>query len=663
MAQYNYDEQGVTFNYFVLSVLSLFLIPLTLQWIYAIFKSTTDKSGKPYCNCEPCKTKSARLSATKKRGARHVASLKFLFIVLGWILFAFLLFKVANTEIKKDVWDPYEILQIPEGSEMSDIKKTYRKLSLVYHPDKAPKDQAEEYEAKFVEITKAYKVLTDDEIRKNYEEYGHPDGKQSYTMGIALPKWLVEGSNSYITLSFYGLLFGILLPYNIARWWYRSRRLTRDRILNGSMTTYFKELKENSSYRDLMDILSASAEFKENIPIRPSDEANLVPVITAVKEEMDRRFGQKFEKSKRYSAPYCHKVNVLLHAHLLRIDVSDAGLLKDQQYVVENSVRLLNGLLQITFVKQWLAPTIKLMNLSQSIVQAIYPEGAALLQLPYVNNNLLRQYFKSKKRNFSSVQAFLDAPEDQRKSLLKSLTDDQYLDCMEVAKSIPQLHTIKAEFRVAGDEIVTTGAVMTFVLKLRNGLVVDIKPEKANGNAAQKEEDDDDEALDAVDAIIEGKKPAKESDERIATAHAPYFPGDKKPFWWIFLGDFKVQRIMVPPVKVTDIVSKKTFKLQFPGPPKAGTYTFSYCVYSDSFLGTDIRQDIKLIVHEPSDLPPEDDIDDTISEPDEDSIAGQMKMMREQGLSGAISGPQKPQAPKPKDDDDDSSDSDSSDDE
>ncbi|KAM3584756.1 secretory subunit, variant 2 [Umbelopsis sp. WA50703] len=547
---------------------------------------------------------------------------------------------------------------------MSDIKKTYRKLSLVYHPDKAPKDQAEEYEAKFVEITKAYKVLTDDEIRKNYEEYGHPDGKQSYTMGIALPKWLVEGSNSYITLSFYGLLFGILLPYNIARWWYRSRRLTRDRILNGSMTTYFKELKENSSYRDLMDILSASAEFKENIPIRPSDEANLVPVITAVKEEMDRRFGQKFEKSKRqYSAPYCHKVNVLLHAHLLRIDVSDAGLLKDQQYVVENSVRLLNGLLQITFVKQWLAPTIKLMNLSQSIVQAIYPEGAALLQLPYVNNNLLRQYFKSKKRNFSSVQAFLDAPEDQRKSLLKSLTDDQYLDCMEVAKSIPQLHTIKAEFRVAGDEIVTTGAVMTFVLKLRNGLVVDIKPEKANGNAAQKEEDDDDEALDAVDAIIEGKKPAKESDERIATAHAPYFPGDKKPFWWIFLGDFKVQRIMVPPVKVTDIVSKKTFKLQFPGPPKAGTYTFSYCVYSDSFLGTDIRQDIKLIVHEPSDLPPEDDIDDTISEPDEDSIAGQMKMMREQGLSGAISGPQKPQAPKPKDDDDDSSDSDSSDDE
>jgi translocation protein SEC63 len=88
-------------------------------------------------------------------------------------------------------------------------------------------------------------------------------------------------------------------------------------------------------------------------------------------------------------------------------------------------------------------------------------------------------------------------------------------------------------------------------------------------------------------------------------------------------------------------------------------------VRSDSFIGTDLRQDIKLIIQEPSDLPPEDDIDDTISEPDEDSIAGQMKLMREQGISGAISGPAKPQPnqkSKPQAQDDDSdSDSDSSD--
>ena len=125
----------------------------------------------------------------------------------------------------------------------------------------------------------------------------------------------------------------------------------------------------------------------------------------------------------------------------------------------------------------------------------------------------------------------------------------------------------------------------------------------------------------------------------------------------MFLGDPKVNRILVPPKKVTDITGEQTVQITFPGPPKPGTYTFSLFVKSDTYVGTDIQQDIKLTIRDKSDLPPEDDVDDSISEPEEDSIAGQMKLMREQGLSGAITGSQN--APKTNDD----SDSDSSDDE
>jgi hypothetical protein len=56
--------------------------------------------------------------------------------------------------------------------------------------------------------------LTDDDTRKNYEEFGHPDGKQSFTMGVALPKGLVEG-NGMLLLAFYALAFGLGLPYFI----------------------------------------------------------------------------------------------------------------------------------------------------------------------------------------------------------------------------------------------------------------------------------------------------------------------------------------------------------------------------------------------------------------------------------------------------------------
>jgi translocation protein SEC63 len=54
--------------------------------------------------------------------------------------------------------------------------------------------------------------LTDQTIRKNYQEYGHPDGRQEITMGIALPRWIVEAHNNAWVLAFYGSLFGVGLP-------------------------------------------------------------------------------------------------------------------------------------------------------------------------------------------------------------------------------------------------------------------------------------------------------------------------------------------------------------------------------------------------------------------------------------------------------------------
>jgi hypothetical protein len=65
---------------------------------------------------------------------------------------------------------------------------------------------------------------------------------------------------------------------------------------------------------DLIDIVSTSIEFKENLTIRPSDEANLVPIVTIIKEEMESRYGQKFEKSKRVSLAIPQACSVMLYA-------------------------------------------------------------------------------------------------------------------------------------------------------------------------------------------------------------------------------------------------------------------------------------------------------------------------------------------------------------
>jgi len=66
--------------------------------------------------------------------------------------------------------DYYEVLEIQKNASKDDIKNSYRKLALKFHPDRNKSPGAEE---KFKEISEAYAVLSDDEKRKRYDTYGH----------------------------------------------------------------------------------------------------------------------------------------------------------------------------------------------------------------------------------------------------------------------------------------------------------------------------------------------------------------------------------------------------------------------------------------------------------------------------------------------------------
>ena len=67
--------------------------------------------------------------------------------------------------------DFYEILGVPRNATAGELKKTYRKLALKYHPDKNPNNK--EAEEKFKEATEAYDTLSDEKKRKAYDTFGH----------------------------------------------------------------------------------------------------------------------------------------------------------------------------------------------------------------------------------------------------------------------------------------------------------------------------------------------------------------------------------------------------------------------------------------------------------------------------------------------------------
>ncbi len=67
--------------------------------------------------------------------------------------------------------DFYEVLGVSKGASGQEIKKAYRKMAMKYHPDRNPGDK--QAEAKFKEASEAYEVLSDDQKRAAYDQYGH----------------------------------------------------------------------------------------------------------------------------------------------------------------------------------------------------------------------------------------------------------------------------------------------------------------------------------------------------------------------------------------------------------------------------------------------------------------------------------------------------------
>lgn len=73
--------------------------------------------------------------------------------------------------------DYYDILGVSKNATTEELKKAYRKMALKYHPDKNPGDNAAE--DKFKEAAEAYEILSDDNKRSRYDQYGHAGLKGS----------------------------------------------------------------------------------------------------------------------------------------------------------------------------------------------------------------------------------------------------------------------------------------------------------------------------------------------------------------------------------------------------------------------------------------------------------------------------------------------------
>ena len=273
------------------------------------------------------------IEAQKRKRLRKERRVKrIITVVTGYAIMAYMIYLIIVTaRVTPKIWDPYDILGVSRSANEKAISRHYKRMSLIYHPDKIRPDPAKNetldmLNERFVELTKAYKALTDEEIRNNYLQYGHPDGKQSFSIGIALPKLIVtEGYGKYVLLVYGGLL-GVLLPYVVGRWWYGSQRYTKERVLVASAGNLFREYKEDITDGGIVNALSSGDEFKEMLKGSQADaglaklEKKVLSEDASFLSSQDRDVVKQMDESSR------RKALALLWAYLGRVDLEDATL-------------------------------------------------------------------------------------------------------------------------------------------------------------------------------------------------------------------------------------------------------------------------------------------------------------------------------------------------
>ncbi|PPQ95847.1 hypothetical protein CVT26_015977 [Gymnopilus dilepis] len=638
MATYEYDEAGVMAAYFLITFLALVLVPLTIS-------SLTKGSGGSFgflckkiadgCQCTPC---IERRKLIRKQEGGSIFSLNLsrrtYFLIGGWSLFAFVCYRVSQLKVENKIYNPFEILGINTNTEDKEIKSHFKKLSKLYHPDKVKVTANLTIEAiqdRFVQITKAYKALTDERIKENWIKYNHPDGPQSTTMGIALPKWIVEGQNRIWVLAAYGVLFGGALPALVGRWWFGSRQKTKDGIHAQSATAFFKSLKEESTIEECVAALGKAYKW-ELAPGKTKASAEL----DELEKEIKQQLGPKWTEVRRLTQDYDgelhesrRKALVLLYAHLLRMEVKDAGLKKQQTEVLLQTPLLLNALLNVSIARTWLLPTLSIMRLYAYIAQALplnASERLRLTQLPGLTKDDITE-IAPKARGMEDLLHELEEKHDERLS-----------DVKKAVEKWGKVDIVDATFKVIGERIVTPSAIIYLLVKLR------LTPPGTSSQTEEKEPTVEEKKKSVVaeeqrdEKFLTSRGEAEElpgSKASAFAAHAPYWPGTRKPSWWIVLADDKSNRVVVPPIRITDIPyaqpgvegDYRRYKLQFQGPPNTGLFTWKVYVVSDTFAGEEAVKDISLKIEDPpttEDVPTEDEI----SDPDEDTIAGQMAAMR-----------------------------------
>lgn len=555
-----YDDSA--FLYFAVTVLTFIVVP----WSYTLLTGVLfpealveakhcpshDRKGRKYKYCE-VSTEVEKIKEQKREAAKSSNRFTNSFFIRAAILTALwsvnihLIINASGVEEMKR-FDPFDILNVAKEATEKEIKKAYRKLSLVYHPDKNPDNPTAQTE--FIRITKAYATLTDETAKKNYEKYGNPDGPQSMKVGIGLPKFLVEQENKVLILSCFFFVLIILIP-GIFIWYYNKQKgYAPNGVLVDTMYRMRYFLKESTRVKNMTEILALSGE-SEKLSLRPTDNTQMQLITRHVQQHIKSQVNR----------PIMVRNHFLILAHMQRLhEYISPELQEDLDTLLKASLLITQSMVEMCTMFEWFGTAQSCLELRRCLVQALDVKSSTLLQIPHFDEEVIKHCSRGKNQA-SGVLEFFSKDKADRKGLQK-MNDQQMLDIEAFEHHLTQLQ-VDVNVAVEDEEDIVEGDVVTVTVKMTR---LNLKEGEAQGPVS-----------------------------------APFLPEPVFEEWWIFLNDATDRKICCHE-RIRSSEREVESKLRFQAAARPGKHEMFLHLMNDSYAGVDQKIPVTFMVKAEKDV-------------------------------------------------------------
>mmetsp|Transcript_25406 Transcript_25406/g.67163 ORF Transcript_25406/g.67163 Transcript_25406/m.67163 type:complete len:663 (-) Transcript_25406:57-2045(-) len=541
-----YDDTA--FYYFASCVLLVVVVPWTLSVIKNLLFGAPDvkevvgatKAGSTIVYCTSSEMVDQVRMAKKAEASSKSGNplVKYGLLVFTWFLFYMAVMQVqgATTQIRR--FDPFDILEVTAAATPPEIKKAYRKLSLIYHPDKNPDDPLAA--TRFIQITKAYSALTDEVAKKNYEKYGNPDGPTTTKVGIGLPRFLLQKDNHLIILCMFFFMLLFVVPMVFICYYQRTKNYAPNGVMLETLYLLGHYINEATRLKNCPELLAASAESR-SMPTRPTDNQEMIKLGQEVKEH----------KKCQFQPPTIRKNSFLVWGHMQRLhNLMSPELRKDNDELLKYSMKITQAMIEIACSWEWFFTAQAMIEFRRRLVQALDDKSSQLLQIPHFTEETMKHCTRGK-NPVHTLQEFLAKDAAERKGL-SEMSDQQILDIEAFCKHVSDME-LKAVVEVEDEGEIVVGDVATVNIQL------------TRRNLRDK--------------------------EAVGPVHAPLFPEPKYEEWWLFLVENTASTRIITFKRVRDcekvVYEKLQFQVSRPG-------KHSLCLYAlcDSYAGIDQKVDL-----------------------------------------------------------------------